>query len=117
MATLPLSDQATYHIRFEGGPCDGQTKTVPEDAIKSTAQGIGFYVCQGRAYRYVAPTFDPMIFRLATVVEQELTQPQGPDPKDALGAARRLLQSLAFYVPEQVRRERAALTRLRQAVR
>lgn len=106
-----------YEIHFEGGPCNGKTLNVSQDAIKTTARGIGFYVCGGRAYRYVAPTFAPMIFRLASVVEDELRNPQGPDPTDALGAARRVLHSLAYYVPAQVSRERAALSRLRKAVR
>lgn len=99
-------------VEIVGGPCDG----VRIDRSKLSVVNDTF-VCGGALYSLtrVSSTL------YSAHVEASATTGPGPSPvpqsTDLNRAWSRLMHTLAFYVPDQLHRQRVALQRIRKAVR
>jgi hypothetical protein len=111
--------QDTYTVLLVGGPCDRRYV-----ALKAAALSAGKATCKGAEYLYAPDTHDPWIFQYAP--DKAAGKPVGDifgantiqsGERQVYAAWSRLMHSLAFYVPAQEARTRAAITRIRKAVR
>lgn len=102
----------TIRTDFIGGPCDGQTKQVSRDQLAT-----GAVVCGGAQYviQGVTPTrYRATWGKLAAEQSRDQTAIGHAEFNGAWG---RLMRTLTFTVPAELKRQRAALRRIRRAVR
>jgi hypothetical protein len=102
----------TYDVELVGGPCDGRTVQLTGDQLSS-----GMTSCDGRVYTYAPDTHDPPIFQLAADAEKNVPVGAHLSPRASLAALGGLFRTLAHDVPAQQHRQRAAIARIRNAVR
>jgi hypothetical protein len=102
----------TIRTEFVGGPCDGQTKNLTTAQLRAGAVSCGGsnYIIQG-----VRPDLYRATWAKQVAQEEKIAPPGGHAQFDT--AWLRLMRSLAFTIPANTKRVRAASQRIRSAVR
>lgn len=109
-----MAVQATYEIHFQGGPCDGTSRTITRDQF-----AVGSIACQNVTYVY-SPTQSygaRIVYLPATKAQRDAKGARAFDPTAVAAAWRRLTHVLAVRAPHHIRRQHAANARLRRIAR
>lgn len=106
-------------VVLKGPPCGGRNVGLTFDQFRK-----GALMCQGHLYVNVLSGGHPLVNANGANVWEEARQLENSAAPQAAYSTRqpftamgRLLRTLAVYVPEQQKQQRAALRRLRRAVR
>lgn len=106
-------------VVLKSSVCDGENRGLTRDKFKS-----GGLTCQGHLYINVIKDNRPWqnqygayIWQEARALENSAAPQAAYSTQGAFTAMHKTIRTLAHYVPEQIKREEAALRRIRRAVR
>jgi hypothetical protein len=99
-------------VQYVLGPCDARTEYRTRDQLRA-----GSVACGGGVYYVRAGTANPVFLDYAPTVEKAAESNAKYDPKALFISWNALMRTLAYTLPDEIKRTRAAVQRLRRAVR